>query len=95
MPKPTARRAQTDTSPTSSITHSSAPSATEVQQASHDPDLLAKMHPGKFGQTSWTIGNSGDLVPGRAKESPLVSLAWVVIPSLLVAAVLYGMMHIG
>lgn len=90
-------RAQAGTSQLHSTTSTSV--TAEIEEAlndqEHDPDLLMKLQPGKYGDVRWTIGNSDDLVPGRTKESPLVSSAWVIIPLLLAAAVLYGMTQLS
>lgn len=97
MSQSSTARAQAGMSPTQSTASTSV--TTEIEEAlseqEHDPDLLMKLQPGKYGDVRWTIGNSGDLVPGRNKESPLVSWAWVIIPLLLAALVLYGMIHLS
>lgn len=93
MTQSSMRRAQVGTSPIQSTSSTSKTADIDALPGDQDdPDLL---QPDKYGDVKWTIGNSGDLVPGRTKESPFVSSAWVIIPLLLAAAVLYGLTHIS
>lgn len=47
----------------------------------------------RYTDKRWTLGNSAELVEGQPKESPLVTAAWLVVPTVLALLLLSLMVH--
>jgi hypothetical protein len=79
-----------------SLPHPSGTTTPKAVSEEHVPDAepdpsAGSLPPGPKLRSAWTLGDSQTLVEGTPQESPLVSLAWIAIPTVLALTVLWFM----
>ena len=67
------------------------PPAGEILNGEFDPDILEKLGGPQYTKKRWTLADSATLVRGAPSEPVLTTLSWIVLPTAIVALLLWAM----